>query len=101
LDGQKVDIRTLEAALAEYIATLSKSTRNTSRTEDRATYQRHLASAALMFVAIHQDDAARLKELIDGASHDFGWGYLSGEEGSAAEGAWVRFADFVRSALKF
>lgn len=94
-----MDTPNLETALAEYIAVLSKSAGDTSRTEDRVTYERHLASAALMFVAIHGDDATRLKEIVDGETRNFGWGYLSGEEGAAAEAAWVRFGGIVRSAF--
>ena len=89
----------LEAALAEYVSALSNSAGTTSRSEDRATYQNHLASAAVMFVAIHQEDMVRLKELVDAELRSFGWSYLSGEEGSAAEAAWTRFVGIVRSAL--
>ena len=50
-------------------------------------------------VAIREDDPHRLKELVEGESRDFGWGYLSGGEGSAAEAAWARFMDVVRRVL--
>jgi len=94
-----VNRASLETALAEYVSALSKSEGTTSRSEDRVTYQRHLASAAVMFAAIHQGDVLRLKEIVDGETRAFGWGYLSGDEGSAAEAAWTRFVGVVRSAL--
>jgi len=61
-----VNRASLETALAEYVSALSKSEGTTSRSEDRVTYQRHLASAAVMFAAIHQGDVLRLKEIVDG-----------------------------------
>ena len=72
LAGRAMHKSQLEAALAEYVSTLIKSTGTTSRAQDRATYQSHLASAAVMFLAIYQDDMIRLKEIVDAEVRSFG-----------------------------
>jgi len=87
----------LEDALADYIAILDRCATATTRTEDRSVYQGHLAAAAMMFVAIRQNDSESLQRLVDSERRGFGWGYLSGDEGAAAETAWTRFVDAVRS----
>ena len=94
-----MNLANLETALADYVFALSKSTDTTSRTEDRATYERHLVSVEVMLAAIHQGDVLRLKQIVDDETRAFGWGYLSGDEGSVAEAAWTRFVGIVRSAV--
>jgi hypothetical protein len=81
--------------LADYITALERGASTTSRAEERPEYQRRLAATAAMFVALHQGDRARLRELIEQEEHGTGWGYLLGDAGAQAEAA---FATFVTSA---
>lgn len=84
-------------ALAEYVATLDKSSKQTTRAEDRVRYEQHLATSARMFEAIQRRAVDELKELVASERRVFGWGYLSGPEGEAAERAFNNFAKHVES----
>ena len=87
-----------KAALADYIAVLEKSARETDRAEDRSRYQQHLASAALMYAAIaKQCSLEGLRELVASERHSYGWSFLSGPPGEAAETAFDQFAKLVES----
>ncbi len=89
----------MRIALADYIAVLESSSASTSRAEDRSRYQQHLASAALMFVALEkQRSIEKLKELVATETRSFGWDFLDGPEGDAAESAFVAFARAIESA---
>ena len=86
----------LETALAEYISVLESSAVNTHRAEDRSRYQQHLADAALMYAALKKHRSLeKLKELVASERHGYGWGYLDGPEGDAAEKAFDVFAKLV------
>ncbi len=84
-------------ALAQYIATLDKSSKETTRAEDRGRYEQHLAASARMFEAVQRRALDELKELIASERRAFGWAYLSGPEGEAAESAFNNFAKHVDS----
>jgi hypothetical protein len=85
-------------ALAEYIAILGKNAAGTKRANDRTLYQRHLAEAALMFVAIEKDESLeKLKGLVSLERHTYGTGFLSEAEGSAVESAFDTFAKLVET----
>ncbi len=84
------------AALAEYISVLDRSSRETNRAEDRPRYQQHLASAALMFCAIEKHSSVeKLKELVAAERRSYGWDFLDGPAGKAAEAAFDSFAQLV------
>jgi hypothetical protein len=85
-------------ALADYISTLEKSMTETTRAEDRSQYEKHLATAALMYVAIAKKRSIeRLKELVASERHSYGWHYLSGAAGEAAEASFNSFAKKVEA----
>ena len=81
--------------LATYVAVLADALRNTTRAEDRTRYRDHLAAAALVFERLQQGDVVSAKQLIAEERRSFGWGYLSGDAGAAAESALSSFADFI------
>ncbi len=84
-------------ALAKYVAALDRSSKKSTRAEDRQTYERHLAASARMFEAVYRQAIDDLKELVAAERRAFGWGYLSGAEGEAAERAFDNFAKHVES----
>ena len=87
-----------EKELAEYASVLEQSAKETHRAEDRTRYQQHLASAALMFVAIVKDESiSKLKELVATERRSYGWDFLSEPAGEAAEKAFHTFATIVES----
>jgi hypothetical protein len=89
----------LKSALAEYISTLEASTAKTHQAEDRSRYQQHLAAAALMYAALEKHRSIeKLKELVASERHSYGWDYLDGSEGKAAEAAFNAFAKLVETA---
>ena len=91
-------METYRKALAEYITILGKSAADTKWANDRQIYQQHLAEAALMFVVIENDKSIeKLKSLVSSERHSYGWGYLSGPEGSATESAFDKFAKLVEA----
>ncbi len=84
----------LEAA-ARYVDTLSSSLAATSRAEDRSLYGGHLARAAELFaLLVHGADEQRISDWMETERHAFGWAYLSGAAGEAAENA---FADLAKA----
>ena len=88
-----------KSALAEYIAVLDSSSAKTHRAEDRGRYQQHLAAAALMYAALEKHQSVtKLKELVASERRSYGWDYLDGTEGNAAEAAFNAFAKLVESA---
>ncbi len=92
-------MESIRSALADYIAVLGESASSTHRAEDRGRYQAHLATAALMFAAMEKDRSIeRVKQLVSSERHSYGWGYLIGSAGDAAEQAFDTFASLVESA---
>ena len=85
------------ANLSQYTATLLKCADETTRAEDRNVYMQHLAANARMFVAAYQGQHASLMEMVASERRAFGWGYLSGTEGSAAERAFDQFAKTIET----
>ncbi len=89
----------LKSVLADYIASLETSAARTRRGEDRVRYEQHLASAALLFAAIEkQRSIDKIKEVVASERRSYGWDYLSGPEGKAAESAFDAFAKLVETA---
>jgi hypothetical protein len=88
---------TLIDALAQYIEVLSHSAQATTRAEDRSTYTSHLAAAAEIFACLNSGRLPEAKKLVSDQRRAYGWGYLSGDEGSAATTAFDRFASMVES----
>lgn len=85
-------------ALATYVEVLSSSAEGTRRAEDRTRYSQHLAAAARMFAAIRRDPSLHgLYRLIGEEEASFGRDFLSGDEGSTAETAFVTFASKARA----
>ena len=85
-----------KSALAQYVSVLERSGAGTTRAEDRSRYQQHLASAALMFCAIQEHQSVeKLRELVAAERHSYGWDFLDGPAGKAAESAFHRFALLV------
>ena len=84
-------------ALSHYVSVLAASAEHTTRAEDRAVYTGHLAEAARMFAALHAGDEQALRTLLERERRAFGWGYLSGDTGAAAEAAFATFASLVGS----
>lgn len=87
----------LIAALTNYVSVLEVSAEQTTRAEDRSVYTRHLAEAARMFAALHAGDEQGLRERIKAERRNYGWGFLSGEPGAAAEAAFDALARQVDS----
>lgn len=86
----------LETALADYVDELCKSADQTHRAEDRPRYQTHLAEAARMFRAVRQTRSlAELRSIVARERHNYGWSFLSNEEGRRAEAAFEAFATRV------
>ena len=89
----------LKSALAEYIDVLEKSASRTHRAEDRSRYQQHLASAVLMFAALEKHRSIeKLKKVLASERRSYGWDYLDGPEGEAAESAFHALAKLVQRA---
>ena len=85
-------------ALAEYVAVLETSADNTNQAEDRIKYERHLAYAARMFVAIEKNASLKaLKKLVEDERHSYGWSFLSGDTGNSAESAFHVFASLIET----
>jgi hypothetical protein len=84
-------------ALAKYVAVLNHSAQQTHRAEDRQSYTLHLATAAQFFVAAHAGRVEELRALVARERHAYGWGYLSYDEGAAAEKAFDEFAKVVEA----
>lgn len=91
------EMNNLYDALAAYVAVLSRSAQQSHRAEDRPVYTRHLAVAAQFFLAVHGGRIEELRSLVASERHAYGWGYLSNEEGAAAEKAFDDFARIVET----
>ena len=90
-------MKSLIDSLATYIEVLAHSAQSTNRAEDRATYTRHLAAAATIFADLHSGRLSEASKIVSSERHSFGWGFLSGPEGAAAEAAFHTFATIIES----
>ena len=88
---------TLLDELAQYVEVLSRSSHGTTRAEDRNTYASHLAAAAEIFLCLHSGRLSDAKAIVGDQRRAYGWGYLSGNEGSAATTAFDRFASIIEA----
>ncbi len=87
----------LETALATYVNELCKSADRTHRAEDRPRYQAHLAEAARMFRALrYERSLSELQSIVASERRNYGWSFLSDDEGSRAESAFDTFATLVK-----
>ena len=92
-----METEALQDALAEYVGVLAKSADSTTQANDRNLYQLHLAEAARIFAELRAGDLDAVRERVAGERRGFGWSYLTGPEGEAAERAWHAFASRVES----
>jgi hypothetical protein len=83
--------------LSVYIAALSDALLATRRAEGRTRYRDHLASAAVIFEALHRGDWRTAKDIIGSERRSYGWDFLDGECGANAETQFARFARFIES----
>jgi hypothetical protein len=77
--------------LAEYINVLATSMEKTKYAQDRSVYLGHLAAAALIFKSLQSSNFRQARQQIADEQRNFGWSFLSGEEGSTAEATFARF----------
>jgi hypothetical protein len=84
-------------ALFHYIRMLGESADKTTHANDRTPYTKHLAQAARLVAELRCRDFAALRERVAAERHSYGWGYLSGPEGVAAEKAWHAFVTLVET----
>jgi hypothetical protein len=83
--------------LAEYINVLAARLKSTKHPQDRSAYERHLAAAALIRESLRQSNFEQARQHIASEERNFGWSFLPGEEGNAAEAAFVRFKNLFES----
>ena len=89
----------LRHALCEYVSILDANSRVANRAEDRQVNDRLLANAARMFLALETEKPLEnLRQLVSTARHSYGWGYLAGSAGEAAESAFSDFANRIDNA---
>jgi hypothetical protein len=79
-------------ALAAYVEVLSASAAATQHSNDRPEYTKRLASAARIFLLLHQGRQAEAIQLVAEERRAYGWSYLSGAPGAAAAIAFSTFA---------
>jgi hypothetical protein len=77
--------------IAEYISVLSASLEKANSVQDRSAYERHLAAAASIRESLRQCNFQQARQQVASEERDFGWSFLPGEEGRAAESAFVHF----------
>jgi len=88
----------IKTEIAKYIIILRDCRNNCRRAEERQLYENHLAAAAIMFAETHLEfSVSQLKERVASEKRGYGWSYLSGKEGLAAEGAFHKLASFVEN----
>jgi hypothetical protein len=90
------DVKEILNALTKYVTALEDSLGRTSYANDRHVYVAHLAEAAAMYALVYRGESLlMLKERVAAERHNYGWGYLQGDEGAATESAFHEFATFV------
>jgi hypothetical protein len=85
-------------AATRYVDALSSSLDSTREAGDRARYQEHLAQAARLVSILDRGAEEQLAKWIDAEEHSYGWSYLAGDEGDAAERAFVELVTALRTA---
>jgi hypothetical protein len=91
----------LKDELAEYIGLLSKGLATTSNPNDRGLYTQHLAAAAMMFFYLQTKmDRSLQHDWVNDERRNYGWSFLPGSEGNAAESAFSRFARAVENQVQ-
>lgn len=90
-------MRDLERAIGRYCDVLTRSLDRTDRAEDRDRYRRHLAEVARWIGMIHGgSDRGEIVARIRRVERAFGWSFLAGPSGEAAEAAKERLLAEVR-----
>jgi hypothetical protein len=86
----------LRDGLADYIGLLSNGLATASNANDRGLYIEHLAQAAKMFFYLQKKmDRTVLSERLSHERRAYGWSFLPGNDGNAAESAFNRFAKAI------
>jgi hypothetical protein len=62
-----------------------------------ATKRGILLEGQKIFACLHSGRLSEAKEIVSEQRRSYGWGFLSGDEGSAASTAFDRFASIVES----
>jgi hypothetical protein len=88
-------------ALADYASVLTDGLSTCMREEDRATYVNALAFAGVFLAKINDEEPySGLERLIEAEEKNFGWTYLSGDDGKVAEEAWAVFRRAFETAIE-
>ena len=82
--------------ISEYTQLLIKALKETNNANDRVKYQKHLASASIIFSSLIENDLKNLEIILEDEARSFGWDYLEGDLG---EGVERKFLD-LSSAIK-
>ena len=89
----------IEEALVSYVSVLAEGSAGTHHAANRPRYERHLAQAALMFLALcGKKTREDLKSIVKQERHSFGWDMMEGDDGKATEAAFDAFAKQVEGA---
>jgi len=76
---------------AAYVMHLSSSVDESTRSEDRQQYTRHLAAAAVIGANLVAREYAAARAVLEAERRTYGWGYLSDPPGDRAERAFATF----------
>ncbi|MBN2239759.1 MAG: hypothetical protein JW712_08290 [Dehalococcoidales bacterium] len=95
-----MDTECLLQELAGYTAVLAENAAKTNYANDRPSYEKHLAMAARMFVAIQYNNSLEeLQKLLQTEISSDGWDYLQGEFGNTTEKAFCEFAAVIEEII--
>jgi hypothetical protein len=84
-------------AVAAYIGVLAASADTTDRAEDRSQYEARLASSArLVALLAARHSSETIDAWVESEQRAYGWGYLSGESGEAAERALAALTESLQ-----
>jgi len=81
----------LLAGWAMYVMDLSSSADESTRSEDRQQYTRHLAAAAVIGAKLVAREYAAARAVLESERRAYGWSYLSDAPGDRAEKAFAKF----------
>ena len=88
-------------ALADYASVLTDGLSHCTREEDRPSYVNALAFAGILLGKLNDAEPySVLKLLVEAEEKNFGWTYLSGDDGKVAEEAWAVFRRAFETALE-